>query len=150
MGTTNLGDLELSGSLTATGSLTGETSVIGGTLDLSDSPQTQTKSANYTMTEGDVGKVTYVDTDAKTITLPATVVGYVYTIVNAGEDGTVGVTVSPNANDKIMGVGLTAADDKDLVNTKATAKKGDYIKLLGDGALGWYVIEIEGTWARET
>lgn len=110
----------------------------------------QTKSANYTMTEADVGKITYVDTDGVVITLPATVVGMEFTIVNAGADGTVGVSISPNAADKIMGIGLTSADDKDLINTKATARKGDMVKLIGDGVNGWYVTACNGTWDRET
>lgn len=111
--------------------------------------KTQTKSADYTMTEGDSGFETIVDTDAKTITLPATVLGYTYKIVNGGADGAVAVTISPNASDKIMGAGLTSADNKDLINTKATAKKGDYVILSGDGANGWFVTEMVGTWARE-
>ena len=111
--------------------------------------KTQTKSANYTMTAADSGYITYVDTDAVVITLPATVVGMCFTIVNAGKDGTVGVTISPNASDKIQGIGLTAADNKDLINTKATAKKGDLVTLVGDGVDGWFVAQCHGTWARE-
>lgn len=109
----------------------------------------QTKSANYTMTEGDSGYITYIDTDAVVITLPATVVGYTYTFVNAGGDGAVAITLSPNASDKIMGAGLTAADNKDLINTKATARRGDSVTLIGDGVNGWFVQRMTGTWARE-
>ena len=71
-------------------------------------------------------------------------------IVNIGAFGTVAVTVSPNANDMIEGPDITAADDKDIVNTKATANRGDYIKLEYGDANGWAIIEIKGTWARET
>lgn len=110
---------------------------------------TQTKSADYTMQVIDSGYVTYVDTDAKTITLPATAAGLTYTFVNAGTNGAVALTISPNAADKIMGAGLTPAVDKDLINTKATAKKGDRVTLVGDGASGWYVTEMTGTWARQ-
>lgn len=109
----------------------------------------QTLSVDTTLGEAHVGMILDIDTDAKTLTLPATVVGMRFRIRNAGADGTVLVTVSPNASDKIMGVGLTAADDKDLLNAKATAKKGDYLDLLGDGVNGWYVQEIRGTWARQ-
>ncbi len=111
--------------------------------------KSQTKSANYTMTAPDSGKETIIDTDAKTITLPATVVGYTYKFVNGGADGAVAINISPNASDKIMGAGLTSADNKDLINTKTTAMKGDYVVLVGDGAIGWYVQEMVGTWARE-
>lgn len=112
--------------------------------------KSQTKSDNYTMQDSDSGYVTYVDTDAKTMTLPATAVNRVFTFMNAGADAAVALTISPNASDKIMGVGLTAADDKDLVNTKATAKKGDYVTLVGDGVDGWFVTAMKGTWARES
>ena len=108
-----------------------------------------TKSADYTAAATDSGKVIYVDTDAKVITLPSTAAGLCITVENAGADGAVGISVSPAAADKIMGVGLTAADNKDLINTKATAKKGDRVVLVGDGVDGWYVHELIGTWARE-
>lgn len=109
----------------------------------------QTKSANYTMTAADSGYITDVDTDATTITLPATTVGMVFTIRNIGADGAVGINVSPAAADKIIGIGLTAAADKDLINTKATAKKGDFVTLIGNGVDGWFVVASAGTWARE-
>lgn len=109
----------------------------------------QTKSVNYTMAEGDSGKTTYVDTDGVVITLPATTVGMSFKIVNAGADGAVGIAVSPNASDKIMGNGYTSADNKDAINTKATAKKGDFIELVADGANGWFVRAVKGIWARE-
>lgn len=108
-----------------------------------------TKSDNYTVDAADSGKIIDVDTDAKAITLPATVVGLVVTIRNAGADGTVALNVDPNANDKIQGVDLAGTDDKDLINTKATAKKGDFVTLLGDGADGWWVVAINGTWVLE-
>jgi hypothetical protein len=111
--------------------------------------KSQTKSADYTMAEGDSGQITYVDTDAKVITLPATVVGMTFTLVNAGADGTVALKIAPNAQDKIMGAGLTSADNKYIINTKATAKTGDRVTLVGDGASGWYVAEMVGIWARE-
>lgn len=111
--------------------------------------QSETVDDNKTLDEGDCGVVQVVTVDAKVVTLPATVVGYSYTIMNGGEDGAVLVTVSPNASDKIMGNGFTSADNKDALNTKATAKKGDYIKLVGDGADGWVVTEVVGVWARE-
>lgn len=111
----------------------------------------QTKSGNYTMTAADSGYITYIDTDAVVITLPATVVGYTYTFVNAGADGAVGFSISPNASDQIAGVGLTAADNKDIVNTKATARRGDMVRIVADGTagVGWIIQEMRGTWARE-
>lgn len=109
-----------------------------------------TKAANHTCTEFDVGKELRCTADAVVFTLPATVLGYNYTFINWGADGDIGFSVSPNANDKIMGVNINpAADDKDLVNTKATAIRGDLIEIEGDGDLGWYVRRMYGTWARE-
>lgn len=108
-----------------------------------------TKSDNYTVLATDSGKIIDVDTDAKTITLPATVLGLTVTIRNAGADGAVAVTVSPAAADKIVGNGEAGVDNKDIVNTKATAKNGDYVTLVGDGADGWYIQAIKGTWAAE-
>jgi hypothetical protein len=110
----------------------------------------ETKSANYTVDAQDSGKIIYVDTDAKTITLPATDAGLTLTLVNAGADGAVALTISPNSSDKIMGFDITAADDKDLVNTKATARRGDFVTLVGDGADGWFILGMRGTWARES
>ncbi len=109
----------------------------------------ETISASETLDEADVGQIIDVDTDAQVLTLPATVVGMRFRIRNAGADAAVLVTVSPNASDKIMGCGITSADNKDLLNTKATAKKGDYLDLLGDGVNGWYIQEMRGTWVRE-
>lgn len=105
------------------------------------------KTSAYTMTAADSGKITRV-TGTTTITLPATVVGMKFKILNGNEDG-VAVTISPNASDKIIGNGFTAADDKDAINTAATAKYGDFFEILGDGVDGWYVQAVKGTWARQ-
>ena len=85
-------------------------------------------SANKTLDAEDTGKLFWVDTDAVTITLPAVAAGvFGVQIVNGGSYGTVAVTISPNSVDSILGPDITAADDKDLINTKATAKRGDYV-----------------------
>lgn len=108
-----------------------------------------TKSANYTMTLADSGKRTYIDTDGVVITLPATVAGVTYEFVNAGADAAVGFNVSPGAVDLIQGCDITPLDNKDLINTKATAKKGDLLRIVGDGTNGWMIQDLHGTWARE-
>ena len=110
----------------------------------------ETKSANYTVDALDSGKIIYVDTDAVIITLPATDAGITVTVANAGSFGTVGVTIAPNAVDQINGNDITAADDKDLVNTKATAQRGDFVTLVADGTDGWFVTAQRGTWTRQT
>jgi len=110
----------------------------------------ETISANKTLDAQDTGKVFFVDTDAVTITLPAIADGLGgVKIVNIGAFGSVAVNLSPAAADMILGPDITGADNKDLINTKATAKRGDYVVLdLGD-ADGYVVTEMVGTWARE-
>jgi hypothetical protein len=115
---------------------------------------------NKTLAIKDCGVVQNVIADAIAITLPATVVGYDYTIRNggdnasgtptrAGADGSAIVTVSPNSSDLIAGMEVTAADDKDFINTKATSKVGDELHLIGDGTNGWKVVGVKGIWAKE-
>lgn len=108
----------------------------------------ETISDNKTLDAQDTGKVFFVDTDAKAITLPA-VAKMAFAIVNAGADGGVLVTVSPNANDNIQGPDLTATDDKDLLNTKATARRGDHAYIEYGDATGWIASRLVGTWAKE-
>ncbi len=109
----------------------------------------ETKDDNYTIDALDGGKIIYVDTDAKIMTLLATVAGLKVTFVNAGAFGAVLLKVAPNANDKIQGADVTSADNKFMANTKATARRGDYITLVADGTDGWWITDIKGTWARE-
>ena len=110
----------------------------------------ETLSATKTLDAQDTGKVFFVDTDAFVITLPAIADGLGGAkIVNIGAFGTIAVTLSPAAADMILGPDITGADNKDLINTKATARRGDFVVLdLGD-ADGYVVTEMVGTWARE-
>lgn len=105
------------------------------------------KTSAYTLTAADSGKIIRV-TGTTTITLPSTVLGLSYKILNGNADG-VAITISPAAADKITGNGFTAADDKDAINTAATAKYGDFFEIIGDGADGWFVRAVKGTWARQ-
>lgn len=107
----------------------------------------ETLSANKTLDAQDQGKVFFVDTDAFTITLPA-VAGMKFKIVNAGAYGTIAVTISPDAADGIGGPNLTAVDDKDLINTKATANRGDSADIVNGDATGW-ISALTGTWVKE-
>jgi hypothetical protein len=102
-----------------------------------------------TLDAQDVGKALYVTADAFVITLPATVVGYYYKIINGMQDGDALVTISPNSSDKIMGPDVGGVDNKDYQNTKATARAGDRLEIMGDGSIGWYVTKEVGTWAQE-
>ena len=107
------------------------------------------KSANYTVDAEDAGKWLWVDTDAVVITLPAVEGIAGFRVGNIGAYGAVGVAISPNASDMIEGPDITAADNKDLINTKATAQRGDFAEIANGDANGWSVTAIRGTWARE-
>lgn len=106
------------------------------------------KSANYTVDATDTGKWIWVDTDAVVITLPAVEGINFVRVGNLGAFGAVGVAISPNAVDMIEGPGITAADNKDLINTKATARRGDWAEIAQGDANGWSA-RVVGTWARE-
>ncbi|MBM4644769.1 hypothetical protein GS464_20220 [Rhodococcus hoagii] len=106
--------------------------------------------ASKTVAAADSGVVQNVTKDAVVVTLPATAAGLTVTIRNGGKaDGQVGFSISPNSADKIQGYGLTSADNKDVINTKATARAGDEITLVGDGVDGWFVQNATGVFDRE-
>lgn len=109
----------------------------------------ETKSVNYTLDAEDSGKIIYVDTDGVVISVPATATALNCIIVNAGADGAVGLSLSPVAADKIMGPDIAGADNKDLINTKATAKRGDFVAIINGHADGPVVTNMRGTWATE-
>lgn len=105
--------------------------------------------SNLSVAANDSG-ATYVTTAGSgtiTYTLPATQAGIEYTFL-CGDAGSE-IALSPNAADRIMGKGITAADDKDYINTNATNAVGDLVTIRGDGADGWWVVNERGTWARE-
>ena len=106
-------------------------------------------SANKTLDSEDSGKLFWVDTDAAVITLPAVATHALAKIVNGGAFGAVAVTISPQALDSIEGPDITAADDKDIINTKATARRGDFATLGDADANGYVVTELRGIWARQ-
>ena len=119
-------------------------------------PVVETVTANKTLTAEDSGKVFLCGTDNVVFTLPATVAGLKYTFINTGADGAAKISISPVAADAIHGttnastnVVLSGVDDKDAINTKATATTGDNISIVGDGSVGWYVVGCHGIWASE-
>jgi hypothetical protein len=105
--------------------------------------------ANKTLDAEDSGKLFWVDTDAVVITLPAVAVGTLCKVVNGGGFGAILVTISPAALDSIEAPDITAADDKDILNTKATARRGDFATLGDANADGYIVTEMRGIWARQ-
>lgn len=97
----------------------------------------------------DNGKLFVVTADAKIITMPAVATPVNCTVLNGGAFGTIAVNVSPAAADKIQGPDLPGTDNKDLINTKATARRGDYVRLATGDANGPLATELRGTWATE-
>lgn len=63
--------------------------------------------------------------------------------------GAVGISLSPAAADHIRGNGLTAVDNKDLINPVASDRLGDMVRVYCDGVDGWVIDAIIGTWAKE-
>ena len=110
------------------------------------------KDTNYTVVigNGDSGKTFLSNTKDVVFTLPAIAVGSVYTFINTGADGQNNLTISPDANDGILYVG-GLVDDKDLINTQATSKVGDYVKIAAlNSTAHWTVVEAQGVWAKES
>ena len=65
------------------------------------------------------------------------------------EDGTAEFSISPAVLDGINYKGSNT-DDKDLINTKATSKKGDSVTLASlNGTTAWQVVAARGIWDKE-
>ena len=108
------------------------------------------KTANYTVViNTDSGKSFVSTLDAIVYTLPSIATGNAITFINMAEDGQAALNISPAAADAITYAG-SSVDNKDLINTKATAKKGDFVTLASlDGVIAWQVVDARGVWAKE-
>ena len=127
-----------------------KTTFSGPVLEGKEGVNIETKTSNYTVTTGDSGKTFVSATDGVVFTLPAIATGAVYKFVNAAEDGTNTLTISPNASDGIQYAG-SATDDKDLINTKATSKQGDFIVIASlSSTTHWSVTSVRGVFAKES
>jgi hypothetical protein len=112
---------------------------------------TQDISANEAGTEFNIA------TDAKVMTLPAITaetIGMELTFRNTGADGNNIITLSPAATDAIHGtiaaVSSGGVDNKDWINTKASANKGDWCTLKAVALTDWYITGGDGVWASES
>ncbi len=150
----------LSGSTIATNTIAETTAASGVTIDgvlVKDNTLTawraavSSKSANYTVTTADSGTVFVAGAADLVFTLPATASGlrYRFVLASAGLSTGTGLSISPAAADKIMGNGFTSADNKDAVLAGSGDREGDCIEVVGDGADGWYITSVIGTWTRE-
>ena len=110
----------------------------------------EAKEANYTVVNGDSGKTFTSKTKDVVFTLPAISIGRVFTFVNTASDGTNNLTISPNASDGILYAG-SLTDDKDIINTQATSKVGDYIVCASlNSTAHWTVVAVQGVFAKES
>jgi hypothetical protein len=136
-----------------------ECAEVTATGQVSGKQRVSTVTTSQTLTAADTGTTYFIATDALTMTLPACATagaGTTYKFVNTGADGNNIITISPNASDAIHGtitlaasvVELSGTDDKDLINTKATAKTGNSVELVTNGT-DWYVQNSTGIWASE-
>jgi len=99
------------------------------------------------LSTADCGYVNQVAVDAQTITLPATVAGVEFTIMNTAADDASIITVELDNADKFIGAGLTPDDGEAIVLTKVGSNYGDYIKVSAHTD-GWIITEMVGTWAE--
>jgi hypothetical protein len=126
-----------------------KTTFSGPVLQGKEGVNIETKSSSYTVTTADSGKTFVSETDGVIFTLPAIAIGYSFTFVNNATDGTNALTISPNAADGITYAG-SSTDNKDLINTKATSRQGDYVVISSlDGTTAWQVTQVRGTFAKE-
>ena len=127
-----------------------KTTFSGPVLEGKEGVNIETKTSSATLTAGDSGKTFVSATDGVVFTLPAIATGAVYKFVNAAEDGTNTLTISPNASDGIEYAG-SKVDDKDVINTKATSKQGDFIVIASlSSTTHWSVTSVRGTFAKES
>jgi len=130
-----------------------------------DTVRNQVEQSYYTVTgdisEGDIGNDHNVATDGLTIGIPLITSGNLGTTLffrNTGADGNNTVTISPKDSNKIVG-GMTQAAavfhssgalGKDLINTKATSKLGDWVALRAVSLTEWYIVGGQGIFASES
>ena len=127
-----------------------KTTFSGPVLEGKEGVNIETKTSNYTVVTGDSGKTFVSSTDGVVFTLPAIAIGYSFKFVNNAPDGTNALTLSPNSSDGITYAG-SSTDDKDLINTKATSKQGDFVVISSlDGTAAWQVTQVRGTFAKES
>ena len=99
-----------------------------------------------------VGAYVQVAADAQTLTLPAVVLGASFIIVNVTADAGALLTISPNSSDMFLVdiAGAAGTDNKDIINTKATQARLDFVHLIGMAAAGWCIADVRGTWVDQS
>lgn len=110
----------------------------------------ETLTGTKTFDAQDCGKLFCVTDagDGDALTLPAIADGLSgVTILAVGAFGTTAVTLDPGANDMILSPDKAGVDNTNLVLTKATQRRGDFITLIAGDADGYMATEVRGTWA---
>lgn len=97
----------------------------------------------------DNGKLFAVDADADgdALTMPAVATPVNIVILAIGAFGSTKIVVAPNASDKIQGPDLPGTDNTAHSLTKATQRRGDFVRLMTGDANGPVVAEQRGVWA---
>lgn len=114
-------------------------------------PIRETLTGTKTFDAQDCGKAFFVTDagDGDALTLPAVADGLDdILIVAIGAYGSTQVKISPAAADNIRAADLAAVDDKDLLLTKATQRRGDFARIYAGDADG-YSASIKGAWTAE-
>jgi hypothetical protein len=97
----------------------------------------------------------FVGAEDAVFTLPAAAAGTKgawYEFETGALSTGVGLSISPAAADAIGGNGLSVVVNKDLINTGATDRLGDCVRIYCTGVTGataWRIESIIGTWAKE-
>lgn len=129
-----------------------DTTVLEQVADLVKQNETA-RTANFTLALADSGVVQVINADALVGTLPTAAAGltFIFEIGTAGGNGVgeIGFAISPQSTDAIDGAGATGVNNKDMLVTKATARKGDRIVLIGGAANKYVVHHISATVTRE-
>lgn len=112
----------------------------------------ETLTGTKTFDAEDCGKLFCVTDagDGDALTLPAIAAGVSgLTILAVGAFGSTAISIDTDAADMILGPDITGSDGKQLICTKATQRRGDFVTLIAGDADGYMVTEMRGTWARE-
>lgn len=114
-------------------------------------PIRETLAGTKTFDAQDCGKAFFVTAagDGDALTLPAIADGLDDILIVAIDAfGTTQVKIDPAAADSIRAADLAAVDNKDLLLTKATQRRGDSARIFLGDADG-YSASIKGTWTAE-
>jgi hypothetical protein len=96
----------------------------------------------------DSGKVICCTVDTK-VTLPTYTVELDVVVLNCGAYGAVKISIEGDGVELVQGPNISGTASKDLINTEATAQRGDYVRLKGGDTGGFVVVEMKGVWATE-